>query len=104
MATSKIQRRGSGPNALCKADSQITTAAAPGIDVPNRASVDPESQEVVSQLVDQIVPQDASRIEAARAIQKYLRVDGGFTYSLKLPETVKNEFGQDERPDEVRST
>ena len=63
--------------------------------------VDPASQDVVSRLVDEVVPQSASRIEAARAIQKYLRVDGGFTYSLKLPETVKNQFGQDERPDAI---
>ena len=27
----------------------------------------------------EVVPQDATRIEAARAIQKYLRTDGGFT-------------------------
>lgn len=63
--------------------------------------VDPASQDVVRELVDELVPQDASRIEAARAIQKYLRADGGFSYSLKLPETVKNEFGQDERPDAI---
>lgn len=63
--------------------------------------VDPASQEIVSQLVGDIVPQNASRIEAARAIQKYLRADGGFTYSLKLPTTVKNESGQEERPDAI---
>ena len=63
--------------------------------------VDPASQDVLSQLVDDVVPQDASRIEAARAIQKYLRVDGGFSYSLTVPETVKNAFGQDERPDAI---
>ena len=45
------------------------------------------SKESVSKLVSEIVPQDASRIEAARAIQKYLRSDGGFSYSLKLPKT-----------------
>ncbi|SDO80382.1 Transglutaminase-like superfamily protein [Pedococcus dokdonensis] len=63
--------------------------------------VDPESQDLVSRLVDEVVPQDASRIEAARAIQKYLRADGGFRYSLDLPETVKNDLGQDERPDAI---
>jgi transglutaminase-like putative cysteine protease len=63
--------------------------------------VDPASQDIVSRLVDEVVPQGASRIEAARAIQKYLRTDGGFTYSLNLPETVKNEFNQDERPDAI---
>lgn len=63
--------------------------------------VDPASQEIVSQLVRDIVPQNASRIEAARAIQKYLRADGGFTYSLKVPQTIKNEAGQEERPDAI---
>ncbi|NYG05698.1 transglutaminase-like putative cysteine protease [Phycicoccus badiiscoriae] len=63
--------------------------------------VDPQSQALVSQLVKDLVPQNASRIEAARAIQKYLRTDGGFTYSLKLPTTVKNRAGQEERPDPI---
>jgi transglutaminase-like putative cysteine protease len=63
--------------------------------------VDPASQEIVSKLVSEIVPQDASRIEAARAIQKYLRADGGFSYSLKLPKTVKNESGQEIQPDAI---
>jgi transglutaminase-like putative cysteine protease len=63
--------------------------------------VDPESQEIVSKTVSEVVPQDATRIEAARAIQKYLRTDGGFRYSLDLPETVKNDLGQDERPDAI---
>lgn len=63
--------------------------------------VDPDSQELVSRTVSEVVPQDATRIEAARAIQKYLRTDGGFRYSLDLPETVKNDLGQDERPDPI---
>lgn len=63
--------------------------------------VDPASQEIVSQLVSDIVPQNASRIEAARAIQKYLRADGGFSYSLKLPTTVKDASGQEVRPDAI---
>lgn len=63
--------------------------------------VDPDSQALISEAVNEVVPQDASRIEAARAIQKYLRTDGGFRYSLDLPTTVKNEFGQDEAPDSI---
>ena len=63
--------------------------------------VDPESQDIVSRTVSEVVPQDATRIEAARAIQKYLRTDGGFRYSLDLPDTVKNDLGQDERPDPI---
>jgi hypothetical protein len=63
--------------------------------------VDPDSQDIVSRLVSQVVPDGASRIDAARAIQKYLRTDGGFRYSLDLPATVKNESGQDEAPDAI---
>lgn len=63
--------------------------------------VDPASADMVQALADQLVPEDATRIEAARAIQKYLRVDGGFSYSLKLPETVRNKFNQQIRPDAV---
>ena len=55
----------------------------------------------ITETVRKVVPQDATRIEAARAIQKYLRTDGGFRYSLDLPETVKNDLGQDERPDPI---
>jgi transglutaminase-like putative cysteine protease len=63
--------------------------------------VDPASEELVRALVDEVVPDDASRIDAARAIQRYLRTSGGFRYSLQLPETVNNEFGQAERPDAI---
>ena len=63
--------------------------------------VDPSSQALVAEVLDQVVPDGANRIETARAIQKYLRSDGGFRYSLTLPETVKNDQGQDERPDAV---
>jgi transglutaminase-like putative cysteine protease len=64
-------------------------------------AVDPASEGLVRSIVDQIVPANASRIEAARDIQKYLRSDGGFTYSLKLPQTVTNAAGQVERPDAI---
>ncbi|WP_270888967.1 transglutaminase family protein [Pedococcus sp. 5OH_020] len=63
--------------------------------------VDPASQALVRKAVSEVVPQGASRIEAARAIQKYLRTDGGFAYSLQLPDTVTNSFGQAERPDAI---
>lgn len=63
--------------------------------------VDPASEALVRETVAKIVPRDATRIEAARAIQKYLRADGGFSYSLQLPETVNNNFGQAERPDAI---
>jgi transglutaminase-like putative cysteine protease len=63
--------------------------------------VDPASQGLVAEVLEDVVPDGANRIETARAIQKYLRSDGGFRYSLQLPDTVKNAQGQDERPDAV---
>lgn len=63
--------------------------------------VDPASSRLLTETVSTVVPTDANRIEAARAIQKYLRTDGGFSYSLQLPDTVTNEFGQAERPDAI---
>ena len=69
--------------------------------LPPELQVDPASEPLVRQLVDEVVPEGASRIEAARAIQSYLRQSGGFSYSLQLPETVTNDFGQSERPDAI---
>jgi transglutaminase-like putative cysteine protease len=74
---------------------------ATGALLPPELQVDPASEELVRDLVGAVVPDGASRIEAARAIQTYLRTGGGFSYSLELPETVTNEFGQSERPDAV---
>ena len=74
---------------------------ATGALLPPELQVDPSSEPLVRELVDQVVPDGASRIEAARAIQTYLRTSGGFSYSLELPETVTNEFGQSERPDAI---
>jgi transglutaminase-like putative cysteine protease len=69
--------------------------------VPETLRVDPDSADRVAELVDQVVPRGANRIEAARAIQQYLREDGGFTYSLDVPETIRNDFGQLEKPDPI---
>ncbi len=74
---------------------------ATGALLPPELQVDPASQPLVSELVAEVVPAGASRIEAARAIQTYLRSAGGFSYSLDLPETVTNDFGQSERPDAI---
>ena len=74
---------------------------ATGALLPPELQVDPASEPLVRDLVSQVVPDGASRIEAARAIQTYLRTGGGFTYSLELPETVDNEFGQTEAPDAI---
>jgi transglutaminase-like putative cysteine protease len=69
--------------------------------LPPDLQLDPESAQLVQERTAEVVPDGASRIEAARAIQKYLRSDGGFTYSLQVPETVRNEFGQLSRPDAI---
>ncbi|GAB3084837.1 transglutaminase TgpA family protein [Phycicoccus sp. Root563] len=74
---------------------------ATGALLPPELQVDPESEPLVRDLVAKVVPEGASRIEAARAIQSYLRTGGGFTYSLTLPKTVTNEFGQSEAPDPI---
>ena len=74
---------------------------ASGALLPPDLQVDPASQALVSDLVAEVVPRGASRIEAARAIQTYLRTGGGFSYSLELPDTVTNDFGQAERPDAI---
>jgi transglutaminase-like putative cysteine protease len=66
--------------------------------VPDDLQVDQASRELVEDLTREVVPKGATRIEAARAIQKYLRSDGGFSYSLDLPETYKDEFGRIQRP------
>jgi len=63
--------------------------------------LDPSSAQLVQQRTAEVVPDGANRIEAARAIQKYLRTDGGFSYSLQVPDTVRNDFGQLERPDAI---
>ena len=49
-------------------------------------------------VLDDIVPQDATRIEAARAIQKYLRTDGGFRYSLDPPGDGEERLGPGRAP------
>ncbi len=69
--------------------------------LPPELQVDPASEPLVRDLVATVVPNGASRIEAARAIQGYLRSGGGFTYSLNLPTTVNNRFGQPEAPDAI---
>jgi transglutaminase-like putative cysteine protease len=67
----------------------------------NDLIVDPVSEPLVRELVAQVVPANASRIEAAWAIQRFLRSDGGFTYSLKLPSSIRTPSGQVEHPDGI---
>ncbi|MFC8502359.1 transglutaminaseTgpA domain-containing protein [Pedococcus sp. NPDC057267] len=69
--------------------------------VPPDLQVDPAAKPAIEAAVREVVPKGATRIEAARAIQKYLRTDGGFRYSLQVPDTVRNQFGQLERPDAI---
>ncbi len=56
--------------------------------------VDPASRPTVDELLDRVVPRGADRIEAAMAIQEYLRSDGGFRYSLELAGPIENERHQ----------
>jgi transglutaminase-like putative cysteine protease len=69
--------------------------------VPPDLQVDVAAQPAIEKVVREVVPRGATRIEAAQAIQKYLRTDGGFRYSLQVPDTVRNDFGQLERPDAI---
>ena len=64
-------------------------------------AVDPASAGLVRSVVSKIVPAGASRSQAARAIQKYLRTDGGFIYSLQLPTSIKNAAGQSVQADPI---
>ena len=45
-------------------------------------------------LTDTVTEGTTSSYAAAAAIQKWLRTDGGFNYSLQLPESVLDENGQ----------
>jgi transglutaminase-like putative cysteine protease len=64
-------------------------------------AVDPDSESTVRAVLADIVPKDANRIEAARAIQKYLRTSGGFRYSLQLAGPIENEHHQLVMPDPI---
>lgn len=48
----------------------------------------------ISQVTDTVTEGTTSAYAAATAIQKWLRDDGGFKYSLQLPESVVNDNGQ----------
>ena len=73
----------------------------PGLRSSSDLAVDPASAPLIRSLVSSVVPANASRIDAARAIQRYLRTDGGFTYSLTLPQGVKDKSGKVEHPDPI---
>lgn len=73
----------------------------PGLRSSADLTVDPASAGLVRSLVASVVPANASRIEAARAIQRYLRTDGGFTYSLTLPDGVRDRSGRVQHLDPV---
>jgi transglutaminase-like putative cysteine protease len=73
----------------------------PGLRSSADLTVDPASASLVRSIVASVVPANASRIDAARAIQRYLRNDGGFSYSLTLPDGVKGKSGRIEHPDPI---
>lgn len=80
---------------------QPTISNRPGYYSDKDLAVDPASEPIIGSLLSRIVPADSNRIQTARAIQRYLRSDGGFTYSLKLADSVTNAAGQVTRPDAI---
>ena len=54
----------------------------------------PGSRRELTALTDTVTKGTTSPYAAAAAIQKWLRTDGGFNYSLQLPESVLDENGQ----------
>lgn len=78
---------------LSPSEAQLKDASAvgPGNAPAGFMALDPGSMETVARLNAKVIPDDADRIEAARAIQNYLR-GPDFTYSLSLlPPTAKDE-------------
>ncbi|PRY56086.1 uncharacterized protein DUF4129 [Knoellia remsis] len=57
----------------------------PSLDVGNYLDVDEASFARLSELVDTVVPQDASALETARLLQAHFR-SSQYTYSLELPQ------------------
>ncbi|HEY3535056.1 MAG TPA: DUF3488 and transglutaminase-like domain-containing protein [Pedococcus sp.] len=64
-------------------------------------AVDSASEPQVRKVLADVVPKGASRIEAARAIQRYLRTSGGFRYSLQLAGPIENAHHQLVMPDPI---
>ena len=62
-------------------------------DVQSATTVDAAIAPQVSALTDTVTAGTTSAYAAATAIQKWLRTDGGFNYSLQLPESVLDENG-----------
>ncbi|MEP6650601.1 MAG: DUF3488 and transglutaminase-like domain-containing protein, partial [Lapillicoccus sp.] len=56
-------------------------------------TVDPGIAQQLSEVTDTVTEGTTSPYAAAVAIQKWLRSDGGFTYSLQLPESVLSDNG-----------
>lgn len=63
-------------------------------EVQSSQVVDPALAAQLSTLADTVTQGTTSTYAAASAIQKWLRSDGGFTYSLQLPESVLDENGE----------
>ena len=63
-------------------------------EVQASTAVDAAIADQLRTLTDTVTAGTTSPYAAAAAIQKWLRSDGGFTYSLQLPTSVVNETGQ----------
>ncbi len=75
------------PNPPAAVLNQPLTALASEVEFRDELNVDPDSAKVVGDLAKSIVPDGASRLDAARRIQAYLR-GAEYTYSLTLAEPV----------------
>ncbi len=73
---------------------QRTTDRLTDITHARELRVDPESTPALREMLTKVVPEGANRIEAAIAIQEYLREQGGFTYALDLAATPTGPDGQ----------
>ena len=82
------------------ATSELLQAGIPGApsgrnspDVQVATTVDAAIAARVTALADTVTADATTAYASATAIQKWLRTDGGFTYSLQLPESVLDENG-----------
>lgn len=59
------------------------------------ATLDPRSAQTITSLSERLTTGKVSAYDKAMAIQQYLRATGGFTYSLILAPTVRNQSGNE---------
>ncbi|MCE1178590.1 MAG: DUF3488 and transglutaminase-like domain-containing protein [Micrococcales bacterium] len=75
----------------------LAASAAVGGRTPGLLEVDPASRAALTAFVDDVVPEDATRLQAAQAIQRELR-SGPYTYSLELAGPTADGLTPDSAP------